>query len=219
MLGSIPLPEGIVAVCIRRIDGTAHPVFVVAHVAVSHDNRFDIRINEVRVPAIGIGDAIDIIPTTGIEAGKMASQCRPDFHQLEGCLKLLYQHIGFDGSHRKAQVGFKGSEQPVPESGFFSRLNLGQIKDDGRPCRLQVDAVIDNIEGHVNDGGRERLSIQSYMAIIQVQTASPEYFVVKSSCLRQSVMMSRPKNPWVQAFISWATDSATSRNCGSRAMA
>ena len=125
------LPEGKITVFIRRIDGTANPVFVIAHVPVGHDNGFDIRIDEVGVPAIGIGDTVDIVPATGVETGKMASQCRPDFHQLECCLKLLYQHIGFDGSFGKAQMGFKGGKEPVPESGFFSCLDLGQIQDDG----------------------------------------------------------------------------------------
>ncbi len=119
------LPQGIVAIEVRRINSAPDTVLVVTHVAVSHDDGLDVGIDEVRVPAVGIGDAVDVIPAAGVEADEMQAECGTYFHELEGLLKLFNQNVNLDGPYIEAEIVFESRQQLVPETGFLGSLDFG----------------------------------------------------------------------------------------------
>src|SRR5262249_8992018 len=122
------LPQGIAPLAVRRVHRPARAILVVAHVAISHDDGIDIGVNEFRIPAGRIGNAVDVVPPTGIETDKVRSQGRSNLHELETSFPLLDQHIGLDRPHRHAKVPLHGDEHIVPHGRLLGRLNLRQVQ-------------------------------------------------------------------------------------------
>src|SRR6266571_5969069 len=74
------LPQRVLAKTVWSIARAPHAIFVIPHVAVGHRDDIDIRIDELRIPGHRIGDAVDVIPASGVEADEMFSKSGSNFH-------------------------------------------------------------------------------------------------------------------------------------------
>src|SRR5262249_59290433 len=80
------LPESILAELVRRVAGAAHAVLIGPHVAIGHRNGVDVRVHKFSIPGHRVGDTVDVIPATGVEADEALAKGGADLHQLEACL-------------------------------------------------------------------------------------------------------------------------------------
>ncbi len=64
-------------------------------------------IDELGIPGHRVGDAVDVIPTAGVEADEVLAERGADLHQLEAALELLDQHVDLDRAGREPQVCFE----------------------------------------------------------------------------------------------------------------
>src|SRR5262249_36270247 len=65
------LPEGTLAQPVGRVARAAHAVLIGPHVAIDHRDGVDVRIHEVPIPGHRVGDAVDVVPTAGVEADEV----------------------------------------------------------------------------------------------------------------------------------------------------
>ena len=88
----------------RRVHRAAHAILVVAHVAVGHGDRVDVRIDEAGIPGESVGDAVDVVPAPGVEADEVAAERGADLHQLKSRLELLDEDVGLERPLGKPEV-------------------------------------------------------------------------------------------------------------------
>ena len=112
-------------------------------------------IDEGLVPRHRVGDAVDVVPPSGVEADEVAAERGADFHQLEAGLDLLDEHVDLDGAGGKAQMRLERGHHVIPERGLLGGLNLRQIEHDRRPGAAELPMVVHDVQRHVHDGRRE----------------------------------------------------------------
>ena len=139
------LPERVPAVAVGRVDGAAHAVLVVPHVAVGHRDGVDVRVDERRIPGHRVRDAVDVVPAAGVEADEVRAQRGADLHQLEARLELLDEHVDLDRADREAEL-LERRQDVVPERRFFGGLDLRQVQHQRRAGVAQPLVVVDDVE-------------------------------------------------------------------------
>ena len=83
------LPDCKIAVAVGCVDRTPYAILVNPHVAVLHGDGVGVGVQEVPVPGHGVRNAVDVVPSTGVEADEAAAERGPDFHQLVAGFELL----------------------------------------------------------------------------------------------------------------------------------
>jgi hypothetical protein len=169
------LPERRAALEIRRVHRPAHAVLVVPHVAVGHRDRIDVRIDEGGIPGEGVGDAVDVVPASGVEADEMAAEGGADLHQLEGRLELLDEDVDQDRADGQTEVLLERPQDPVPAGRLAGGLDLRQVEHHRRPGRAQALVVVHHVEREVDDRSREAGAVRlAHVAVVEVQAAGAE---------------------------------------------
>src|SRR5262249_58961537 len=110
-----------------------------------------IRVHEFPVPGHGVGDAVDVVPTAGVEPYEVFAEGGADLHQLEAGFDLFDEHVHLDGTVGKAQVLFERRQDVVPQGGFFGGLDLGQVQNHRGAGFAQAPVGIDDVERRIDD--------------------------------------------------------------------
>ena len=169
------LPERESAAAIRRVHRAAHPSFIVAQVAVGHGDRADVGIHECAIPRQRVGDAVDVVPASGVEPHEAGPERGADLHQLEGGFELLHEHVGLDARLGETDMTLERQEDVVPERGLLGRLDLGHVEDQRASLGPQHLVVVHDVERCVHDRSREVLAVAvAHMPVDQVQAAGAE---------------------------------------------
>src|SRR5262249_52348522 len=74
------LPESTLTELLGRVAGAAHTVLIDPHVAIGHGDGVDVGVHEFPVPGHRVGDAVDVIPTAGVEADEVLAKGGTDLH-------------------------------------------------------------------------------------------------------------------------------------------
>ena len=90
-------------------------------------------IDEILLPGHRIGDAVDVIPTAGIEPDKVLAERGADFHQLETRFDLFDEHVHLDRAAPESKVLFEADQDVVPQGRFLRGLDLRQIQTSEEP--------------------------------------------------------------------------------------
>src|SRR5271170_2860684 len=139
------LPQSKSPVPVRSIHRPPHAILIVAHVPVSHADRINIRIDEARIPSHRVRHAVDVIPPSRIEAHKVPPQRRTNLHQLKRRLNLFHKHVSLNRANRQSQMLLQSRKHIVPKRRLFRRLNLRQVKNDGRSRVAQTFLVVHHV--------------------------------------------------------------------------
>ena len=160
---------------VRCIDGASHPILVDAHVAVRHGDRVDVGIDDRPVPGGGVREAVDVVPSAGIEADEVRAERRANFHELEGRLDLLDEHVDFDHAVRQAEMALERVKDLLPQRRFFGRLDLRQVEHEAPPFAPKDLVIVDDVQGHIDDGRGQRVAVgPAHVAIVEVESARAE---------------------------------------------
>ena len=169
------LPQRVLPLLVGSVGCPSHAVFVVAHVAVCHRHRIDIRMDEPGIPSHRVGDAVDVIPAARVEADEAKPQGCANLHQLKRSFNLLDQDVGLDGAVLQSQAGFDAGQDVVPQRRFLSGLDLRQVEDQAGTLIRKGLVVARDVERGVNDRGGKTATVGvTDVAVIQVQPARPE---------------------------------------------
>jgi hypothetical protein len=160
---------------VRRVDGPAHAVLVVPHVAVGHRDRVDVRVDERRIPRQRVRHAVDVVPAAGVEADEARPERGADLRQLEHRLELLDEHVGLDGADRQAEMRFEPAHDVVPQRASSAVWIFGRYSTSDEPFGAQPRLVVHDEGGQIDDRGREAAAVGAPdVAIVEVQPAGPE---------------------------------------------
>src|SRR5207237_10332875 len=68
------LPESTLAQLVGRVARAAHAVLINPHVAIGHRDGVDVRVHESPIPGHRVGDAVNVIPTAGVEPDEVLAE-------------------------------------------------------------------------------------------------------------------------------------------------
>ena len=153
------------------VAGAHQQLRVGAHEGDGHRDLAAVRQHEVLPERELLDRAEDVVPAAGVQPRRVVPQLVEDLLHLERGEDRLDQHRGADAAPRHPERILGGDEDVVPEPRLVPVLQLRQVEvrtAAAAECRLRV---VEEVEGEVEDAGRDGLAVDHGVLLDQVPAA------------------------------------------------
>ena len=102
-------------------------------------------------------------------ANRMPAERSPDLHELKACFELFHQDVTTNGTLFQTKMALELVQDVIPQSSFFCRLDLWQVKGPRGAFFSQLLLIVDHVECRIDDRCGEAPAIAlSHVTIIQM---------------------------------------------------
>jgi hypothetical protein len=127
-----------------------------------------IRQHEIGPAAELFDDAENVVPATGIQAGRMIAELVQDLVHLVGRRHDLQQNGGFDRAARNAERVLGELENVIPQARLAMALELGQVKIRTTATFDRRAGVVEEVHAEVEQRASDRLAVDQHVFFGQV---------------------------------------------------
>lgn len=138
----------------------------------SHCDGGSVREDKVGVLAETLDDAEDVVPATTVETGRVVTELIDDLVHLECSHDGLDEDSASDGASWHANVILSKVEGVVPKSGLEVALHLRQVEVRASSALDQLVGVVEEVKTKVEQTGRDGLTVDSEMLLLEVPATS-----------------------------------------------